>query len=208
MKNEIFFIASPDVILPVNKVKAMMDYEADVSKKIVKNQIEKNVRNICRKNQQRRCVIWMDNNTFYLTSVSVDTIYNRCIQTGRKFIKVGRGLYLPVDIIEGVFAFDSTLAAKIRKESELLQTKFNFVRTPKPSSKTILKNKLLEEESLNNDDDSEEVQKQKEQCGNKKKTKTTPKRNSTILLTSGENISTVYTPEVIVARACNVSPSK
>lgn len=207
MKNEIFFVASPDVILPVNKVKAMMDYEADVSKKIVKNQIEKNVRNICRKNQQRRCVIWMDNNTFYLTSVSVDTIYNRCIQAGRKFIKVGRGLYLPVDIIEGVFAFDSTLAAKIRKESELLQTKFNFVRTPKPSSKTVLKNKLLEEEKLNNKD-SKKDEIREGQCGNVKKTKTTPKRNSTILLTSGENISTVYTPEVIVARAHNVSPSK
>jgi regulator of extracellular matrix RemA (YlzA/DUF370 family) len=165
-----FFVAGQGAYLPSTQVKAILDYEANVTKNIFRRAEASNlVNDVCSGHQKRRALIWMDNNTYILTDVAVDTINRRVNDVGTRTIAIGRGFYIPVDHISGVFDFNSNCAAKLRKRSETMQDQFSFVRIPK---------------QVKNSD--------------KKTSNSVRARKTTILLKSGENISVVYSPETII----------
>lgn len=180
-KDKFFVAGSGKAYLPSNKVKAILDYDANVTKQIHKKaELANVVGNLVGERQPRRTLIWMENNTYYVTDVSVDTINKRVNESGTKTISVGRGFYIPIDHIAGVFDYKSNYAAKLRQGTELLQTKFSFLRSvPEKVKRTF---------SSSSTDDS---------SGKKGVSR---KHGCTILLTSGENISVVYSPETIIAK--------
>ncbi len=139
MKN-VFFVASPNSVVPATKVKILIDYETSVAKKILSCQPQENIRCLNGSNQKRRTVIWMDYNIFYVTSVNIETIYNRIVECGVELVNVGRGYYVSVDHIDCVLGFNTSLAARVRKETEMQNTKFSFVRKTKKRNSTILLN--------------------------------------------------------------------
>lgn len=124
-----FFSIGRDSYIPCDEVKAILSGDAHVAKKIIKNAKEKNVLyNVVPKNNKRLSIIWMFDDTVYLTGYKAQTLAKRAIETGTVFIKVGPELYLPVDHIKGIFPFGSTLATRVRTEKEEINSNTSFVR--------------------------------------------------------------------------------
>src|SRR5574344_259830 len=80
------------------------------------------------KGQKRVSVIVMRDDRVYLTGYRSDTIAERMSDKGVRTLKVAPGIYIPTNIIKGVFDYGSTLATKLRTDRNGAAPNISLVR--------------------------------------------------------------------------------
>lgn len=138
IKNQnLFFNIGKESYLKTSLVKAVVDSQTAIGKKLVKEakETEKEVFNLVSKTEKRLSVVWTFSGDVYLTKYKSRTLVSRLEEKGLKLIKVGPGLYLPVDHIISFFSFGNTTAARVRMEEE---RKMSFVRKSQKRKTTLL----------------------------------------------------------------------
>lgn len=141
MKIKTFFSIGKNAYIPCEEVKAIIDSKAKIAYTLINKskQLNLEIINVVSKNDKRLSIIWMIDGKLYLSSNTADTLAKRFEkEDNTKMINVGSGLYVSINHINGVFAFESTLATKLRNTEENSESSnISFVRKNQHRKSTI-----------------------------------------------------------------------